>query len=245
MSLKGRVVLVTGASSGIGAATVRALAADGAEVHAAARRANRLETLAVETGCRPRVADLMNGAARARLIDAVCPEILVCNAGLGAGISGLEDAELADLEATIGTNVTAVLDLIRLALPHLKAARGHIVLLGSVAGLYPINSAVYGASKGAVRQISRNLRIELRGTGVRVTDVQPGRVATEFYDAAVADADVRDRLKTTGIRELDAADVAAAILYALSAPTHVNVSAIELQPTEQSFGGVSFDPVAD
>ena len=118
-----------------------------------------------------------------------------------------------------------------------------MVNLGSVAGLYPIVSVVYGASKGAVRLMSQNLRLELRGTGVRVTEICPGRVSTEFYDAAIPDPETRDRLKTTGIRELTPDDIAEAILYAVSAPAHVNVSTIELQPVEQVFGGVQFAPV--
>ncbi|MEL6768147.1 MAG: SDR family NAD(P)-dependent oxidoreductase, partial [Pseudomonadota bacterium] len=136
------------------------------------------------------------------------------------------------------------LQLTRLALPAMIAkGGGHILNMGSVAGLYPINSAVYGASKGAVHLMSMNLRIELRGTGVRVTQINPGRVATEFYDAAVPDAGRRAALKETGIEELRPEDVADAVHYALMAPAHVNVSLIELQPREQSFGGVSFDRV--
>ena len=101
----------------------------------------------------------------------------------------------------------------------------------------------YGASKGAVRLMSQNLRLELRGTGARVPEICPGRVSTEFYDAAVPDPTTRSRLKTTGIRELSPGDIAEAILYAVSAPTHVNVATIELQPVEQTFGGVNLDPI--
>ena len=97
--------------------------------------------------------------------------------------------------------------------------------------------------EGAVRLMGQNLRLELRGTGVRVTEICPGRVSTEFYDASVPDPATRDRLKTTGIREISPGDIADAILYAISAPAHVNVSTIELQPVEQSFGGVGFDPI--
>ena len=133
---------------------------------------------------------------------------------------------------------------LRLTLPGMIARRrGHVVNLGSVAGLYPLVSAVYGASKGAVRLMSQNLRLELRGTGVRVTEICPGRVTSEFYDAAVTDPATRDQIKTTGIRELSPDDIAEAILYAVSAPAHVNVSTIELQPVEQSFGGAQFDPI--
>ncbi len=243
MSEKGQA-LVTGASSGIGAAVVRTLAAAGWEVHAVARRSDRLEALAREIGCTPHTVDVRDGLVLERLTAELAPDVLVNNAGLGAGITGLTGASRQQVAQTVETNVTAVLDLLRLTLPGMIARRrGHVVNIGSVAGLYPLVSAVYGASKGAVRLMSQNLRLELRGTGVRVTEICPGRVATEFYDAAVPDADERDRLKDTGIRELAPEDVAAAILYAVSAPAHVNVSTIELQPVEQTFGGLHLNPI--
>ena len=121
--------------------------------------------------------------------------------------------------------------------------RGHVVNIGSVAGIYPATSAIYGASKGAVRLMSQNLRIELRGTGVRVTEICPGRVSTEFYDVAVEDPARRAQMKTTGIRELSPADIAAAVVYAASAPTHVNVQTVELQPVEQTYGGAQFSHI--
>lgn len=236
--------LVTGASSGIGRAVVASLAGAGWQVHALARRADRLAALERETGCVPHAADVRDGAAMERLMQGLAPDLLVNNAGLGAGITGLTGASRAEIAQTIETNVTAVLDLLRLTLPGMVARRrGHVVNIGSVAGLYPLVSAVYGASKGAVRLMSQNLRLELRGSGVRVTEICPGRVATEFYDAAVADPDRRAKLKHTGIRELTPEDIAEAILYAVSAPPHVNVSTIELQPLEQSFGGLHLDPV--
>ncbi len=243
MTTKG-TALVTGASSGIGAAVVRKLAANGWQVHALARRAARLEALAGETGCIPHALDIRDGAALERLMAGLAPDLLVNNAGLGAGITGLATASRDEVARTIDTNVTAVLELTRLTLPGMIARRrGHVVNLGSVAGLYPLVSAVYGASKGAVRLLSQNLRLELRGTGVRVTEICPGRVTSEFYDAAVPDPAARDRIKTTGIRELSPDDIAEAILYAVSTPAHVNVSTIELQPVEQTFGGVQFDPI--
>jgi len=215
------------------------------EVHAAARRADRLEALAAETGAIPHAADLTDPAARARLAEAVAPDILVNNAGIGAAIDGLFAADAADLARTVETNVTAVLDLIRLIAPGMRSrGRGHLVLLGSVAGVYPGPSAVYGASKGAMRMMGWNLRQEFAGTGIRVTEILPGRVRTEFYDAAIADPEARAAIKETGIRELTPRDVAEAILYAVAAPSHVNVSAIELQPVEQVFGGISFHPGA-
>jgi len=239
-----RTALVTGASSGIGEAVVRKLAANDWQVHALARRADRLQALADETGCTPHALDIRDGAALERLMAGLAPDLLVNNAGLGAGITGLTGASREDIAQTIDTNVTAVLELLRLTLPGMIArGRGHVVNLGSVAGLYPLVSAVYGASKGAVRLLSQNLRIELRGTRVRVTEICPGRVATEFYDAAVPEPATLERLKATGIRELSPDDIAEAILYAVSAPLHVNVSTIELQPVEQTYGGAQFDPV--
>ena len=236
--------LVTGASSGIGAAVVRQLTAAGWDVHALARRGARLQALANETGCAVHAIDMRDGAALETLAGEVAPDLIVNNAGLGAGISGLVTATREEVAQTIDTNVTAMLELLRLALPGMIArGRGHVVNVGSVAGIYPTVSAVYGASKGAVRLLSQNLRLELRGTGVRVTEICPGRVATEFYDASIPDPALRKRLKETGIRELTPGDVAEAILYAISTPPHVNVQTIEIQPVEQSYGGVNFDPL--
>ena len=236
--------LVTGASSGIGAATVRALRDAGMEVWAMARRADRLEALAAETGCHSVVADVQDGPALERAVSGLAPDVLVNNAGLGAGITGLVGASREDLEKTIGTNVTALLDICRLVLPGMiQRGTGHIVNLGSVAGLYPINSTVYGGSKGAVHLISQNLRIELRGKGIRVTEINPGRVSTEFFAVAVPDAKASGIDTAPPIRELTAHDIAESIRYAVTAPAHVNVSMIELQPTEQTFGATRFDPL--
>ena len=234
--------LVTGASSGIGAATVRALRGAGMTVWAMARRADRLAALAEETGCVPIIADVRDNAALEAAVADIAPDVLVNNAGLGAGITGLMTASADDIDRTIGTNVTALLNICRLVVPGMiDRGRGHIVNVGSVAGLYPINSVVYGGSKGAVHLISQNLRLELRGKGVRVTEINPGRVATEFMDVAVPKG--ASFPAKTPITEMTSGDMADAILYAVTAPMHVNVSMIELQPTEQSFGAAHFDPL--
>lgn len=239
-----RVALVTGASSGIGSAVVEAMVGAGFEVHGLARRADRLAALAARTGAVTHAVDITDAAALEAIVQDISPEVLVLNAGRGAGFSGLARTSRQDLAETVETNVTAVLDLIRLVLPGMVArGRGHLVLLGSVAGLYPSVSAIYGGTKAAVWMIAQNLRLELRGTGIRVTDIRPGRVTSEFYDAAMPDPAAAAQAKQTGIRELAPSDVAAAILYAVSAPAHVNVSAIELQPLEQTYGGVNFDPL--
>ena len=239
-----RTALVTGASSGIGEATVRRLAAEGWEVHALARRADRLKALAHETGAKVHVADVTDTDLLEELIPWIEVDVLVSNAGIGSGIEGLRTASASDVERTVATNVTATLQLVRLALPGmLDRGRGHLVNIGSTAGIHAYASAIYGATKAAVRMMSWDLRVELRGTGIRVSEICPGRVATEFYDVAVPDPERRALVKATGVRELAPADIADAILYALDAPPHVNVSTIELQPLEQTFGGAAFDPL--
>ena len=240
------VALVTGASSGIGAAVAEVLADAGMTVHAMARRADRLETLGAQTGCETHMLDVTDTAGLENLIPHINPDILVLNAGRGAGFEGITETTPEDLAATIDTNITAVLNMIRLSVPAMRArGAGHIVLLGSVSGLYPSVSALYGGTKAAIWMIAQNLRLELRGTGIRVTDIRPGRVATEFYDAAMTTPEKAARAKDTGISELMPSDIAAAVLYAVRAPRHVNVSAIELQPVEQTYGGVNFDPLPD
>ncbi len=235
--------LVTGASSGIGAAVVRSLRARGLSVHAMARRQQRLDALAEETGCVTHVLDVRDTARLFEVISGLDVDIVVNNAGLGRGFGSLHDARLEDIDTTIDTNVRAAIHVLRASLPGmLSRNRGHVVNMGSVAGLHPLASPLYGASKSAVHRLSQNLRLELAGSRVRVTEICPGRVSTEFFDAAIDDPDERAAIKETGINELSAEDISDAVVYALDAPWRVNVSLIELQPTEQVFGGVRIAP---
>lgn len=236
-----RSALVTGASSGIGAATVRALASRGIEVHALARREDRLRELAEETGCKTIVLDLRDRDAIHDQLTARDVDILVGNAGTGRGFDGLLNASPEDIDMTIETNVQGLIHVLRAVAPGIiERKRGHIVNLGSVAGLYPINSVIYGASKGAVHLLSQNLRIELAGSGVRATEICPGRVLTEIFDVSIDDPEKAARVKDTGIEELTPEDIADAILFALDAPWRMNVNLIEIQPTQQTFGGAAF-----
>ncbi len=233
--------LVTGASSGIGAATVRALAADGWKVHATARRADRLAALAAETGCLPHAVDATDEPAMRALVEAEAFDLIVANAGRGAAITGMSGFDPAEIEAVVRLNVTSVAQLLAAALPGMAArGRGHVVTVGSVSGLYPTGTALYGATKHAIRGLIRNLRLECLGQGIRFTDIQPGRVTTEFYDVAVPDEAARRPIKETGIEELSPADVAEAIRWAAAAPAHVNVSALEIAPVGQTYGGARF-----
>jgi NADP-dependent 3-hydroxy acid dehydrogenase YdfG len=239
-----KTALVTGASSGIGAATVRALAGRGIQVHALARREERLIALADETGCTPITLDLRDRDAIYERLSSLDIDILVGNAGTGRGFDGLLNASPEDIDITLETNVQALIHVLRALVPGMiQRKRGHVVNIGSVAGLYPLNSVIYGASKGAVHQLNQNLRIELRDSGVRATEICPGRVKTEIFDVSIDDPEKAAQIKETGIQELEAEDIADAILFALDAPWRMNVSTIEIQPTEQTFGGSFFHPI--
>lgn len=238
-----RNALVTGASSGIGEAVVTALSAAGLEVHAIARRTGRLQQLQQQTQCRIHTLDLTDTAALQHLGSLEPWDIVINNAGILRGYEKLHNTSVDDIDQSIDTNVRALYHLLRAALPGMiERRRGHIVNVGSMAGLYALQSALYGGSKAAVHLLSQNLRLELQGTGIRVTEICPGRVATEIYDRGIADSAQRQQLKNTGIKELEPRDIAAAIRYALEAPWHVNINLIELQPTEQTYGGSQFVP---
>ena len=238
---KNTVALVTGASSGIGEATVRALAEKGVIVHAAARRLERLEKLAEETGCIPHQLDVRDRDAVKDVTSKIPVDILVNNAGLGRSLGAVWKASLEDIEMTIDTNVTAALHMIVSVLPGMiERGRGHVVNMSSVLALYPAPAVLYGATKGAIHKVCRDLRQELQGTGVRVTEINPGRVISEFYNVAVDDADQLKRITDTNAEELKASDIADAIVYCVSAPWRVNISQMEILPTEQTYGGGQF-----
>jgi NADP-dependent 3-hydroxy acid dehydrogenase YdfG len=237
-----KTALVTGASSGIGAAVVIALRARGLAVTAVARREERLEALAKQTGCTPLVLNLRDTEALYDALGGLEVDVLINNAGLGRGFEALFEVLPEDIDTTLGTNVVAAVHVVRAVAPGMVGRkRGHIVNVGSIAGLYPIKSSIYGASKGAVHLLSQNLRVELQGSGVRVTEICPGRVETEFFQVAVGEEEAKEHY--AGFEILQPGDVADAILYALDTPWRVNVGTIELTPTEQHVGGVAIVPV--
>ncbi len=239
-----RTALVTGASSGIGAATVAKLCERGLEVHAVARRGERLAALAENTGCRVHTLDVRDTDAVYATLSALEVDVLVNNAGLGRGFDRLAQASREDIERTIETNVTALLHVTRAVLPGmLERRRGHIVQLSSIAALYPLLSALYGASKGAIHLLSQNLRMELQGSRVRHTEICPGRVRTEFLATSIDDPERRQSM-LEGFELLEGEDVADAIVYALDTPWRVNISMIEMTPTEQTPGGLIIEPAS-
>ena len=240
---KNVTALVTGASSGIGEATVRALCAQGVTVHAAARRLERLERLAKDTGCTPHKLDVRDRGAVKKIGEDIAVDILVNNAGLGRALGSFWTADVEDIEKTVDTNVISALHMARAVLPGMVArGKGHIVNMRSVLALYSAAAALYVATQGAMHKFSRDLRQELKGTGIRVTEINPGRVISEFYNVAIDDPDKLKKTTDTGVEELKASDIADAIVYCVGAPWRVNVSQMEILPTEQTYGGSQFVP---
>ncbi len=236
--LADRRALVTGASSGIGAATARALAAAGAEVWLVARRLERLQALASELGRAHAVAlDVCDAAAVQERLAGLPIDILVDNAGLALGLDKLSDGDPAEWSRVIDTNVKGVLHVTRAVLPGmLRHKRGDVLLIGSVAGrqVYP-GGGVYCASKHAVRALYEALRLEHVGSGVRFTTVDPGMVgSTEFSRIRLRGDEAKARAVYQGVDPLQPEDVAEALLWALTRPAHVNVGEIVLWASAQA-----------
>lgn len=230
--------LVTGATAGIGWAVAERLSSEGYEVWAVGRRKERLEELQHRIGCRISPGDVTDSDAMRRVVDECQPDALVNNAGIGMAISGLEGVGEDDVARAIAVNVTAPIQIARFAIPHMRErGRGHILNLGSIAGLHTLVSALYGAGKSAIHRFSQNLRYELVGSGIRVSEICPGRVDSEFYDPSTGNIEA-NQLGSVAFQALEPKDVADCVAFALSAPPHVNISTIELLPTAQAVGGV-------
>ena len=232
--------LVTGASSGIGAAVVERLRAEGLQVHALARSAKALGALAERTGCIPHAIDVTELAGITRLTQEVEFDVLVNNAGVDRPGSILKaDAEGIDL--LVDVNLRAVLHLCRLVVPGMVARdRGHVVNISSIAGAYNFNgNSTYHATKAAVSMLSRQLRIDAFGKRVRVTEICPGRVATDIFAHVHGDSPEIRAKYVDGFELPQAADIANAIAFAIAAPIAVNIGHMEITPTLQVPGGLS------
>ncbi|MCB9915209.1 MAG: SDR family NAD(P)-dependent oxidoreductase [Planctomycetes bacterium] len=236
-ALDRRLALVTGASSGIGAATARALAAEGARLLLVARRRARLEALAAELpDARVLEADVRDAAALAALLRDEPVDLAVLNAGMALGTEPLQAADPAEWSTVIDTNVKGYLNVLRAVLPGMVArGRGDVVFLGSVAGrwVYP-GGAVYCATKHAVRALYEGARLDAAGSGVRFTTVDPGMVETEFSRVRFRGDEAKAAAVYAGMTPLAPEDVADAIRYAVTRPPHVNVGELVLWPTDQA-----------
>ncbi|OCJ07761.1 oxidoreductase [Rhizobium sp. AC27/96] len=234
-----KTALVTGASSGIGAAVVERLRRENIEVHAIARSAGALEELAERTGCIAHVIDVTDRAAIADLANRVQFDILVNNAGVDRPKKFLE-ADEEDIDLLIDVNLRAVLHICRLIVPGMVARdRGHVVNISSIAGNYNFGgNSTYHAVKAGVAMLSNQLRIDAFGKRVRVTEICPGRIATDIFNHVHGDDPaVRERF-IDGFELPQATDIADAIAFAISAPVAVNIGHMEITPTLQVMGGL-------
>jgi NADP-dependent 3-hydroxy acid dehydrogenase YdfG len=229
--------VVTGASSGIGAATVRALAREGFETVAAARRLERCEELAAEVGGRAQRLDVTDPDSVAALAEAV-PEVavLVNNAGGALGLEPIAEADEERWRAMYETNVMGVMRVTKALLPALeRSGDGRVVVIGSVAGVevYP-GGGGYTAAKHAARAVAETLRLELLGKPIRVTEVAPGLVETEFSLVRFQGDEQRAADVYRGLDPLTSDDVADVIAFAVTRPPHVDVDYIAVKPTAQA-----------
>ena len=231
--LEGKTAIVTGASSGIGAAVARALAAEGARVAGGARRTDRLETkIALEL-------DVTDPASCERFVEEAVQglgglDILVNNAGLGLGRDSFDASKEEDEEVVLETNVHGLLRMTRLCLPHLRDG-GHIVNMGSIAGRQAYeNAAVYVASKYAVRGFTYALREDLLGRPIRLTTVDPGLVESNFSRVRFRGDEEKAGAVYANVEPLRPEDVAECVLFALTRPPHVNVDELVVKALAQS-----------
>lgn len=247
VNLKGQCVFVTGASSGIGAATARAFAREGARLILAARRLERLTEIAAELkkayGTESSCFALDVGQHKSveaeleKLPEAwKAIDILVNNAGLSRGLVKLHEGGFFDWDEMIDTNVKGLLAVSRTVIPWmLKRNRGHIINIGSIAGheVYP-NGNVYCATKYAVRAISRGMKMDLHGTPIRVSSVDPGLAETEFSLVRFRGDKERAAQPYKGLKPLTGEDIAEAIVWCANRPEHVDIIEMVIMPTAQS-----------
>ncbi len=236
-----RTAVVTGASSGIGAATARRLAADGWHVVAAARRLERLEQLAAEIpGVRAHELDVTDPASVAALAEAAADcALLVANAGGAFDLAPLAGADPAVWARTYDVNVLGTVRCVQALLPALQRQRGQVVLTGSTAGRWVYEGGGgYVAAKHALAALRDTLRLESVEAGVRVSEVAPGMVATEEFSLVRFDGDrTRADAVYEGVEPLTADDVAEAICWVASRPPHVNIDLVQLTPQQQAGAG--------
>jgi 3-hydroxy acid dehydrogenase / malonic semialdehyde reductase len=244
--LEGKLALVTGASSGIGEAVARAFAAEGVHLLLAARRRDRIEALAAElrkahgVDADPHVLDVRDraaveawGAELAR--SGRVPHILVNNAGLSRDLASVQTGNVDGWEEMIDTNVKGLLYVTRAILPRMiELGRGHVIHIGSIAGdtVYP-GGNVYNATKFAVKALAEGMNLDVVGTPIRISSVDPGLVETEFSVVRFRGDEERARKAYQGYTPLSAADVAEVVRYVAAAPPHVNLFRTVVYPTDQ------------
>jgi 3-hydroxy acid dehydrogenase / malonic semialdehyde reductase len=238
-------VLITGASAGFGAAFARRFARDGSRLVLAARRADRLRSLSADLNVPVHLLelDVRHASAVASAIDALPADfsnidLLINNAGLALGLEPAHEARLDDWEQMVDTNIKGLMYVTRAVLPGMVArGRGHVLNIGSIAGEWPYPGGnVYGATKAFVRQFSLNLRADLLGTPVRVTDIEPGLCSgTEFSEVRFHGDRERAARVYENVQALSAEDIAETAHWVATRPPHVNINTLSLMPVAQAF----------
>ena len=243
-------VVITGASSGFGRAAAKRFSEAGFDLVLVARRADRLAEVKAALSSK---VDVLTIALDVRDKDDVLASltalpdqmaevsVLINSAGLALGLGGANDADLDDWDAMVDTNIKGLMYCTRAILPGMVArGAGQIINLGSVAGSWPYPGGnVYGGTKAFVQQFSRNLRADLLGKGIRVTNIEPGMCETEFSKVRFGGDEVQAAAVYQGMQPLSAEDVAEVILWVAMRPPHVNVNQLELMPVSQAWSGFS------
>ena len=234
--------LITGATSGIGRATALRLAEAGYSIIATGRRAERLATLKAEIeaaggSCSTLTFDVRSEEEVRRHLEPLeRVDLLVNNAGLAAGLEHIDRGDTRDWDAMIDTNIKGLLYVTRAITPKMVAAgTGHVINLGSIAGTEPYeNGAVYCATKHAVHAISQSMRADLLSAGIKVTEIRPGMVETEFSEVRFHGDRERAAAVYEGVEPLTGADIAEAIAWVAQLPAHMNVNEMVLMPSQQA-----------
>lgn len=244
MRLANTTIFITGATAGFGEACATLFVREGAKVVATGRRGERLAALQKELG--PNLHTLMLDVRDAAAVEAAIHhlppafasvDMLINNAGLALGLASLESIPLPEPEQMIDTNIKGVLYCTHALLPGMIARdKGHIVNLGSVAGSYPYpGGAVYGATKAFIKQFSLNLRADLLGKNIRVTNIEPGMCDTEFSLTRFHGDKAKADTVYAGMQPLTAEDIANTIFWCITQPAHVNINRVEVMPVMQAF----------
>ena len=242
-----KIVLITGASSGFGEGCARRFAQGGYSLILIARRLERLQKLQQQLGGPQKVYIIQLDVRQKKAVQTALAKIpaafskisiLINNAGLALGLEASQEADLEDWETMIDTNIKGLLYFTRMILPGMvKRQEGHIINIGSVAGNWPYRGGnVYGATKAFVQHFSRNLRSDVLGSNIRVTNIEPGLAETEFSLVRFKGDSKRAKTVYKGTQPLTAADIAEIVFWVCNLPPHININTLEVMPIAQAWG---------
>ena len=240
-----KTALITGAANGIGSSILKKLSDYKFKIYALDKDKRKLKTICNKTGAFPLNIDITNIDLLYSKLSKLDVDILINNAGIGNGIEGLLKSSKADILKSTRVNYESILHILKILVPKMvKKRNGHIFLIGSIAGLYPTDSAIYSSQKTAIHKIAQSLRIELSGSRVKLTEITPGRTRTSFANK-IFSSNKKKKEFTNSFQVLDPEDISNALLFALNTKWKTNISLIEILPTEQSPGGIPIIPVKD